>query len=109
MRRFSALVVLAAATTACIGPLAAAPLKYDLPPDTATFAPGPDQDTAAANCSGCHSADYVSTQPRGMANPTAFWTAEVTKMQKLYGAPIQDFDISKIVAYLVATYGKPAS
>jgi hypothetical protein len=33
-----------------------------------------------------------------------FWQAEVTKMIKVYGAPIDDADVPKIVGYLAATY-----
>jgi hypothetical protein len=33
-----------------------------------------------------------------------FWQAEVTKMIKVYGAPIDDAAVSKIVDYLAATY-----
>jgi hypothetical protein len=33
-----------------------------------------------------------------------FWQAEVTKMIKVYGAPIDDADVGKIVDYLAATY-----
>ena len=33
-----------------------------------------------------------------------FWQAEVTKMIKVYGAPIDDADVGKIVDYLTATY-----
>jgi len=33
-----------------------------------------------------------------------FWQAEVTKMIKVYGAPIEDADVGKIVDYLAATY-----
>ena len=33
-----------------------------------------------------------------------FWTAEVTKMIKVYGAPIDDADVGKIVDYLTANY-----
>ena len=54
----------------------------------------------------CHSAEYITTQPRGLANPRAFWTAEVTKMQKVYGAPVADADVPVIVDYLVQAYGK---
>ncbi len=86
-------------------PAAAAPRTYELPDETAALADGPGHDVAAANCTGCHSADYVSTQPK-MGNPRAFWTAEVTKMRAAYGAPLEDADIPKIVDYLVATYGK---
>ncbi len=53
-----------------------------------------------------NSADYISTQPRALKDPAAFWTAEVTKMSKVYGAPIEATDVPKIVDYLVATYNK---
>lgn len=33
-----------------------------------------------------------------------FWRADVTKMIKLYGAPIEEMDVPKIVEYLAATY-----
>ena len=58
----------------------------------------------ANNCTACHSADYVSTQPRGPKFKKDFWQAEVTKMIKVYGAPIDDADVGKIVDYLAATY-----
>ena len=85
---------------------AAAPRTIDLPDETAALAPGPHQDIATANCGACHSADYISTQPREVQNPKAFWTAEVTKMRTVYGAPIEESDVAPIVDYLVAAYGK---
>jgi len=85
---------------------AASPVSYELPPETAAFAPGPNLSVAQANCLGCHSADYITTQPRTLPNPKAFWTAEVTKMQKAYGAPIASSDAPMIVDYLVSVYGK---
>ena len=33
-----------------------------------------------------------------------FWRAEVTKMIKVYGAPIDEAEIGKIVDYLTQTY-----
>ena len=53
---------------------------------------------------GCHSVDYITTQPRGARFGKEFWQAEVTKMIKVYGAPIDERDVSKIVDYLAATY-----
>ena len=82
---------------------AAAPISYQLPAETAAFRPGPNLDVVKNNCAGCHSADYIATQPR-MKSKKDFWQAEVTKMKKLYGAPIDDADIGKIVEYLAATY-----
>ncbi len=55
------------------------------------------------NCTGCHSSDYIATQPR-MEKKKEFWQAEVTKMKNVYGAPIADADIGQIVEYLAATY-----
>ena len=82
----------------------AAPVAYALPPETAAFGAGPNRETVMNNCTGCHSADYISTQPRGPKFKTDFWRAEVTKMIKVYGAPIPDADVPKIVEYLAATY-----
>jgi cytochrome c553 len=87
-------------------PAAAAPHVYELPPDNAALADGSNAEVARNNCSACHSADYISTQPRGLPDPRAFWQAEVTKMRTAYGAPLADADVPKIVDYLVATYGK---
>lgn len=84
----------------------AAPRSYALPEETAALAPGPNLETVQGNCGSCHSSEYISTQPRSFANPRAFWTAEVTKMQHVYGAPVDDADVIKIVDYLVATYGR---
>ena len=39
-----------------------------------------------------------------MKSKKDFWQAEVTKMIKLYGAPIDEADIPKIVDYLSSTY-----
>ena len=82
----------------------AAPVFYKLPDETAAFKPGANLDTVQNNCTACHSADYVKTQPRGEKFKKDFWAAEVTKMIKVYGAPIEDADIGKIVDYLTANY-----
>jgi sulfite dehydrogenase (cytochrome) subunit B len=83
---------------------AAAPVNYTLPEETATFKPGPNLETVQSNCTACHSADYIKTQPRGEKFKKDFWAAEVTKMIKVYGAPIDEGDVGKIVEYLTATY-----
>jgi hypothetical protein len=79
-------------------------VSYTLPDETAVFKPGPNLETVQNNCTGCHSADYVQTQPRNAKSKKDFWAAEVSKMIKVYGAPIEDADIGKIVDYLSATY-----
>ena len=82
----------------------AAPVSYTLPEETAAFKPGPNLEVVQNNCTACHSADYIQTQPRGSKFQKDFWQAEVTKMIKVYGAPIDDADAAKIVDYLAATY-----
>jgi sulfite dehydrogenase (cytochrome) subunit B len=82
----------------------AKPISYKLPNETAAFKPGPNLEIVQNNCLACHSADYVQTQPRGPKFKQDFWQAEVTKMIKVYGAPIDEADVSKIVDYLAQTY-----
>ena len=87
-------------------PAAAAPRSYELPDETASLAPGPNLELVQQNCVGCHSADYISTQPRPLPNARGFWQAEVVKMKSVYGAPIAQDDVPRIVEYLVETYGR---
>ena len=82
----------------------AAPVAYKLPDETAAFKAGANVEVVQNNCSACHSADYIKTQPRGEKFKKDFWTAEVTKMIKVYGAPIEDKDVGAIVEYLTANY-----
>ncbi|KWV52888.1 sulfite:cytochrome C oxidoreductase subunit B [Bradyrhizobium macuxiense] len=99
------LPALAAIATFSIAAAAAAPVNYTLPEETAAFKPGPNLEVVQSNCSGCHSADYIKTQPpHDEKVKKDFWQAEVTKMKKVYGAPIDDADVSKIVEYLATTY-----
>jgi hypothetical protein len=90
----------------CSGLVAAGaePVAYKLPNETAAFKPGPNLDVVQNNCMGCHSADYIATQPRGPKFKEEFWKAEVNKMINVYGAPIDQADIGKIVDYLARTY-----
>jgi mono/diheme cytochrome c family protein len=82
----------------------AVPVSYTLPEETAAFKPGTNLEVVQNNCTACHSADYVKTQPRGEKFKKDFWQAEVIKMIKVYGAPIDDADVGKIVDYLTANY-----
>jgi mono/diheme cytochrome c family protein len=82
---------------------AASAVTITLPSDDVEFKPGPGADLATANCRTCHSAAYVYTQPPLNRKQ---WTAEVVKMQKAYGAPIADSDISAIVDYLLTQNGR---
>lgn len=97
-------IVLAVGAQFSATALLASPVKYDLPSENAALKPGPGVDVAQANCGTCHSADYVNTQPSGAGFGKDFWQAEVTKMIKVYGAPIPESDAKTIVDYLAATY-----
>jgi len=67
------------------------------------FRPGAGVELAQTYCVTCHSSAYVATQPPLSA---AQWTAEVTKMQHVYGAPIPPEAVAPLVQYLTAQYGK---
>lgn len=82
----------------------AGPVSYKLPEETAAFKQGSNLEIVQGNCMACHSADYIKTQPQGLQFKKDFWQAEVTKMIKVYGAPIDDADVGKIVDYLSQTY-----
>lgn len=78
-------------------------LKVTLPTETATLKAGPGAELVGSQCLSCHSADYITTQPRD--KPLAFWKAEVEKMKKVYGAPIADDQVDALSAYLARSYG----
>jgi mono/diheme cytochrome c family protein len=99
--------LIAAALTAALAASAlAAPIRYTPPPETAELAPAPGRELVQSRCGGCHSADYITTQPRSFANARAVWAAEVAKMRKVYGAYVPEEEAPRIVDYLVATYGR---
>ena len=96
----SATLAIAAGATA----IQAKPLGYKTPEETTAFKPGTNLEVVQNNCTACHSADYVKTQPRGPKFKKDFWQAEVAKMVKVYGAPIDDADAGKIADYLAENY-----
>ena len=108
MKRMTLLAIAATVITlsslAIVTVVSAKPVTYELPEETAAFRPGPNLDVVQGNCGACHSSDYVLTQPQGPKFKKDFWQAEVTKMIKVYGAPIEEADVPKIIEYLVATY-----
>ena len=79
----------------------ALPAAADEKPVQLKKAPGLDK--VEGNCAACHSLDYVQMNSPGY-NAT-FWDAEVTKMIKVYGAPIDEADAKAIADYLKANYG----
>ena len=79
----------------------AAPAVAEEKPVELKKAPGLDK--VEGNCAACHSLDYVlinSPYPNA-----ALWDAEVTKMIKVYGAPIDEADAKEIKDYLAKNYG----
>lgn len=84
---------------------AAAPSPIQLPSESVTLKPSahPGFLLAQQKCLICHSVDYIAYQPPAMK--LAQWTAEVTKMQRVYGAPISEQEIGVIAAYLALSYG----
>ncbi|MGA9194189.1 MAG: cytochrome c [Pseudolabrys sp.] len=86
---------------AAIAALIALPAAADDKPVQLKKAPGLDK--VEANCHPCHSLDYI---PMNSPFPNAaLWDAEVTKMIKAFGAPIDDADAKAIADYLKANYG----
>ena len=73
-----------------------------LPPSTIDIGAGPNHAAFDASCLLCHSPKYVSMQPRF---PRKVWEAEVRKMMKVFGAPIQEAQVAPIVEYLMAVRG----
>ncbi|MFB9266830.1 cytochrome c [Bradyrhizobium erythrophlei] len=98
------LPTLAAIAGLSITAASAAQVNYAVPEETAALKPGANLEVVQNNCTACHSVDYIKTQPQGEKFKKDFWQAEVTKMIKVYGAPIEDADVGKIVEYLAATY-----
>ena len=101
MRRMLALVVAFLVIPAALR--AAEQKTITLPSDNemAMLKPGAGMEVARANCLICHSTDYIVLQPRGDAKQ---WQAVVTKMIKVFGAPITPDNEKTIVEYLSSAY-----
>lgn len=93
-----------AAILALAGAAPVAALEINLPNETATYKASelPGYQRAMQKCLICHSADYAAYQP---VSSRAYWLATVKKMQKPFGASLDDTDIDQITDYLVKTYG----
>jgi cytochrome c5 len=66
---------------------------------------GPNVQVYQRECLICHTARYVSMQPRFSKT---VWQSEVKKMVDAYGAPISEVDQALIVEYLIAVKGAEA-
>jgi len=63
---------------------------------------GKARNTVVVVCGSCHSTRYIMIQPP-LTRET--WVAEVTKMQKTFGAPVPPDKVEEIVDYLVTVRG----
>jgi len=64
---------------------------------------GPGLDKVEGNCQACHTLAYIPMNSVYLNG--AGWDAEVGKMIKAYGAPIDDADAKAIAEYLKKNYG----
>jgi len=77
-------------------------VSIKLPPDSVTLEPGPGVDQTQTQCRMCHSLDYITMQPRVGAPQ---WDGVVTKMMKVFGAPMSEAEAKVISEYLAKHYG----
>jgi cytochrome c5 len=85
-----------AGTPASPAPIALTSQSITLPDETATFPASAE--ILTTNCTACHSAELLLTQPRLDAKT---WTAEIGKMRTVYKASIAPSDDPKILAALL--------
>ena len=76
--------------------------SIQIPVIPVSLKPGPGIEKVSTLCAICHSTDYITMQP---PFPRATWTAEVNKMIKVMGAPINEEDAKTIIDYLNSQYG----
>ena len=88
MRLFTAIAALLIA-----GPALAAETEIKLKP-------GAGVEQVQTNCGSCHSLDYI--QMNAPFPNAALWEAEMTKMIKVFGAPVEEKDAKAILDYLKA-------
>jgi len=97
--------LIAVASFLIVGLLAATG-RFSLPPESAALKTRPGVELANSQCLLCHSADYISTQPR---LSTAQWRSVVVKMQTKYGAPVATNQIDNLADYFARNYGVRAA
>ena len=103
MSKLAALIPVACITLAA-GAVSAQSIGYQLPtPQTPPELADEGAQVVVANCSACHSLDYIVTQPRGKNEQ--FWRDSVTKMINVYGAPIAPEAAAEVGTVLAARFG----
>jgi cytochrome c5 len=103
MKRVTAYLLIGLAATSAAAPAVAQERKIILPADHdyARLKSGPGSDSAQTQCQFCHSTDYIVMQPGGDAK---LWEGVVTKMIKVFGAPLSEADAEAITEYLTKNY-----
>ncbi|MDE2251138.1 MAG: cytochrome c [Gammaproteobacteria bacterium] len=66
----------------------------------------PDAALVVSKCSICHSVDYIQSNAPFLKR--AGWEAEVRKMVKVMGAPLDEAELARVVDYLTLQYGSDA-
>ena len=83
---------------------AAAPMQSARADESAlTLKDAPDAALVVSKCSICHSVDYIQSNAPFLQRTG--WEAEVRKMIKVMGAPVDEADFARIVDYLTQQYG----
>ena len=85
--------------------LPCSPLLRRLPDNRRSSKSGPDVILVTAACSVCHTPNYIRMNSVFLT-PDG-WTAEVTKMRKIYGAQFDETTAAIIIKYLSETYAVP--
>ena len=100
----SALRLVPLAVILVAGGVSAQSIGYQLPtPQTPPELADEGAQVVVANCSACHSLDYIVTQPSGKGEQ--FWRDSVTKMVNVYGAPIAPQAAQEVGTVLAARFG----
>lgn len=76
-----------------------------LPDDPVALPEGPGLQAVIENCTACHSTSTMLQQPQ---IPREKWEAEVTKMIKLYKAPVDPKAVPQIIDYMIAVQARQA-
>jgi mono/diheme cytochrome c family protein len=88
---------------AALAALAAAGVAGAADETSLALADGPGRELTQASCSMCHSVDYILIN--APFQDRTGWEKTVTKMVKVFGAPLTPEDNAAIVAYLAQHYG----
>lgn len=103
MTRAAAYLLIGLVAISAAAPAVAEEKTIVLPADNphARLKAGPGSDLAQTQCQLCHSTDYIVMQPGGDAKQ---WDGVVTKMIKVFGAPLTAADAKAITEYLAKHY-----